>query len=93
MPEKNTIIFNIIYLGETFQVQTYPNQYHSLMTLIADKLAVPGFGLCSGMGSCGTCLVHLHNKYNPIKKPVLACAVQVNDELANTFITVLDKIY
>lgn len=90
---QNTIIFNIIYRGETYTVPTYPNQYHSLMILVSDQLAVPGFGLCYGMGSCGTCLVHLHHKHNSIKKPVLACAIQVDDQLANTIVTVPDKAY
>ncbi len=29
------------------------SQYFSLMTAIADILPITGFGLCSGMGSCG----------------------------------------
>lgn len=91
--QKNTIILNITHKGETHQVQTYPGEHHSLMTLISDNLAIPGFGLCCGMGSCGTCLVHIADKFSAIKRPVLACGIQINDELANTTIIVPDVIY
>lgn len=54
--ERN-ISLTIIYKGEKYPVQTYPNEYNSLMSLISVHLAIPGFGLCCGMGSCCTCLV------------------------------------
>jgi aerobic-type carbon monoxide dehydrogenase small subunit (CoxS/CutS family) len=91
--EKPTIIFNIVYAGEIFGIQTYRNQYPSLMTLIADHLGPPGFGLCCGMGSCGTCIVQISNSGSVIKRTVLACAIQINDELANTNVTIPEGRY
>jgi hypothetical protein len=91
--EKHTIIFELFYQGETYQVQTYRNQYHTLMTLIADKLFITGFGLCCGMGSCCTCMVQICDKYSAVKRNVLACDIQVNDSLANTQIIIPDNIY
>lgn len=85
---ENIIIFKVSYQGHITEIQTYPNQYYSLMTLISDQLAIPGFGLCSGMGSCGTCLVQISNGYHSGVKNVLACAVSVNDELANALVTI-----
>ncbi|WP_419701615.1 2Fe-2S iron-sulfur cluster-binding protein [Mucilaginibacter sp. NFX135] len=85
---ENTIRFKVAYQGHITEVQTYPNQYYSLMTLISDQLAIPGFGLCCGMGSCGTCLVQISNGYHHGVKNVLACAVSVNDELANALVTI-----
>jgi aerobic-type carbon monoxide dehydrogenase small subunit (CoxS/CutS family) len=88
-----TIQLTLIYLGENYRLQTYPGQFHSLMTLISDHLAIPGFGLCCGMGSCGTCLVELAESQTSLKKPVLACGIQVNDELSNTYVFVPDSVY
>jgi len=85
---ENTILFKVAYQGHITEVHTYPNQYYSLMTLISDQLAIPGFGLCCGMGSCGTCLVQISNGYHPATRNVLACDVQVNDELANALVTI-----
>jgi aerobic-type carbon monoxide dehydrogenase small subunit (CoxS/CutS family) len=86
--EKSTIIFTLVYMGEEYPVQTYINEYHSLMVLIADHLALTGFALCSGMGSCGTCMVEIKEKYSSYIRCTLSCEVQVNDALANTTITV-----
>jgi aerobic-type carbon monoxide dehydrogenase small subunit (CoxS/CutS family) len=63
------------------------------MSLIADYLAIPGFGLCCGMGSCGTCVVQIASAYSQAKRNVMACAILVNDELANMIIIIPDKIY
>lgn len=81
-PTKNTILFSLFYQEEEYLIQTRGGQYYSLMTLIADQLPVAGFGLCSGMGSCGTCLVHIDGR------ATLACAVRVDDEIANTQIVI-----
>ena len=91
--EKNNILFTLVYQEEEYPVQTSRNQYHSLMTLISDRLAIPGFGLCSGMGGCGTCMVTISEKYSQIKRTTLSCDVQVNDELANTIITIPEMGY
>lgn len=84
--EKNTILFRLLYKDEEVQVQTSRNQYYSLMSLISDYLEISGFGLCSGMGSCGTCAVKIDGMRS------LSCDVPVNDELANTRI-VIQKAY
>ncbi|MBN8820684.1 MULTISPECIES: hypothetical protein [unclassified Spirosoma] len=52
------------------------------MSLISAYLPVVGFGLCSGMGSCGTCVVEIDGIRS------LSCGVAVSDELANTRIVV-----
>ena len=91
--EKNTIIFTLVYKGEEYQVQTSRNQYRTLMTLISDYLAITGFGLCCGMGSCGTCMVEICEKNTVIKRSTLSCDVQINDELANTTIFISTQFY
>ncbi|WP_184547907.1 2Fe-2S iron-sulfur cluster-binding protein [Mucilaginibacter sp. FT3.2] len=93
MGAKITIQLTLAYLGENYRVQIDPAQYHSLMTLISDHLAVPGFGLCCGMGSCATCLVEIAEAKTSFKRPALACGLQINDELSNTFVFIPDKIY
>ncbi len=90
---KGNIILTLIYKGESYIIHTYANEYYSLMTLISDRLAITGFGLCCGMGSCGTCRVELGNQYTSITKPVLSCDIQVNDELSNKHITIADQTY
>jgi len=52
-----------------------------------------GFGLCSVMGSCGTCMVEIMEKKASVVRHTLSCDVQVNDELANTIITVVKRRY
>lgn len=90
--ERN-ISLTVIYKDEVYPIQTYLNEYGSLMTLISDHLAIPGFGLCCGMGSCGTCLVTIGNKYTSVSRSVMACGMQVNDELSNTQITISEQRY
>jgi len=80
--EKNMILFTVVYQDEEWPVQTSPNKYHSLMSLISAYLPVVGFGLCSGMGSCGTCIVEIDGIRS------LSCGVAVSDELANTRIVI-----
>ena len=83
--EKNTILFTLVYKNEDVQVQTRRNHYYSLMSLISDYLDSLGFGLCSGMGSCGTCVVEIDGIRN------LSCGIAVNDELANTRIVIQES--
>lgn len=52
------------------------------MSLISDYLDPVGFGLCSGMGSCGTCIVEIDGMRN------LSCAIAITDELANARILI-----
>ena len=88
-----TILFTLHYAGATYPIKAMPNEYYSLMTLISDKLAIPGFGLCCGMGSCGTCLVQIANPYSKLKTNVLACDIRVNDDLANVEVIISDNRY
>ncbi len=92
-PEEDNIIFTLVYLEKEYRVYTHRNKYHSLMVLIADYLSLPGFGLCSGMGSCGTCMVEIREKNSSFVRHRLSCEVQVNDELANTTIFIAAEIY
>lgn len=82
----NTIIFTLHYQHEEYQVHTYDNAYYSPMTLISDYLQIPGFGLCCGMGSCGTCLVEIAQSVDSVRRPFLACGLQINDMLSNKHI-------
>lgn len=59
MGQQDEIIIKIISEGEEHVIQTYRNEYRSLMTLIQDKLYPFGFGDCGGMGRCATCMVRL----------------------------------
>ena len=63
------------------------------MTLISDQLAIQEFGLRSGMGSCGTCMVDIYEKRVPYKKSTLSCDVQVDEELANSKIVIPNEVY
>lgn len=84
--DKPTILFTLQQGANTYRIETYTNAYSSLMTLIVDKLSPMGFGMCCGMGSCGTCLVQITYAGSKAKVPVLACDMSVNDELANAII-------
>ncbi|WP_439555568.1 2Fe-2S iron-sulfur cluster-binding protein [Dyadobacter sp.] len=79
---KSTILFTLIYGNEEYQVQTGEKQHFSLMTLISYYLSISGFGLCCGMGSCGTCMVLIDGRFT------LACQVPINDWLANAEIKI-----
>ena len=91
--EENTIMLTLVFEGKEYQIQANRNQYHTLMTLIEDHLSILGFGLCSGMGSCGTCLVKISEKHSPIESIALSCEVQINDDFANTKITIAKSDY
>lgn len=91
--DERNISLTIIYKDESYPIQTYLNEYGSLMTLISDHLAIAGFGLCCGMGSCGTCLVTITSKYTSVSRSVMACDMQINDELSNTQITISEQRY
>ena len=86
--ELDKILFTLEYMAKDYPVQTSKNEYYSLMTLISDYLSIPGFGLCSGMGSCGTCTIELLSKHVNVKKSMLSCGIAVNDSLANSRIII-----
>ncbi|MDB5285246.1 MAG: 2Fe-2S iron-sulfur cluster binding protein [Mucilaginibacter sp.] len=69
-PTRN-LTFALIFHNERQIIQVYQNEYYSLMTHICDRLAIPGFGLCCGMGSLRTCIVDLCDKYTKNKTSVL----------------------
>jgi succinate dehydrogenase/fumarate reductase-like Fe-S protein len=85
--QKSTILFTLIYGNEEYHVQTRERKYLTLMTLISDYVNISGFGLCCGMGSCGTCLVKIDGCYT------LACQVPVDDWLANSKIEIEPSIF
>lgn len=58
VPVKS-ITVSVLYDEEGHEIQTYTNEYRSLMMLIYDKIYPEGFGECLGMGKCGTCLVEI----------------------------------
>ena len=91
--EASNIQFTLVDKGEEFRFQTSHNKYYSLMVLISDQLGLPGFGLCSGMGSCGTCLVEICESKTGKKRPALACETKINDELVNTFVLITVNNY
>ena len=91
--EKNTIILTLIHECKEYQVQTTKDQYHTLMVLISDHLSLVDFGLCCGMGSCGTCMIEISEKRAAVKQFVLSCEVQISDELANARITIPESNY
>ena len=87
------IFFTLVYNGEDTRVETTRDQYHTLMSLISDRLAIEGFGICCGMGSCGTCMVTIQEKKNIFIANTLSCDVQITDDLANTTIIVSRPFY
>lgn len=93
LPEKKIILFTLVYKNEQFAVQAARNEYRSLRSLISDRLSISGFGLCSGMGSCGTCMVNICSGNSRQGVSTLSCNVAVNDILANTEITIPERLY
>lgn len=55
----NDIVVHVFYEGQEYKLNTYPNEYRSLMMLIYDRIYTEDFGDCLGMGKCGTCLVEI----------------------------------
>ena len=89
--EENILQFTLLYSESEYAVRTYRQRYYSLMSLISEHLAISGFGLCSGMGSCETCLVDISEKSSRIRLSVLSCEVQLNDDLENAVIGIVSQ--
>lgn len=53
------IVFELSFLEETVTVKCKKGEYRNLMVLINEKLYVPDFGECRGIGRCGTCLIDI----------------------------------
>lgn len=93
-PEKKTILFTLVYKEEQYPVRTAPAEFPSLMSLISQHIYVSGFGLCSGMGSCGTCMVTIRSRQHHYTfTHGLSCAIAITDELANTEIIIPEEYY
>lgn len=57
--DLNNIRLTVIWDEESYEIQTFPNEYRSLMMLIFDRISPEEFGVCLGMGKCGTCMVEV----------------------------------
>ena len=64
-PVKDLSI-TVFYEGESHEINTYANEYRSLMMLIYDKIYTESFGECLGMGKCGTCMVEIISSDHPL---------------------------
>ena len=86
--EDSSIILTLVYQNKEYQVETRRGQYH---TLIIDHLPILDFGLCCGMGSCGTCMVEIIEKYSGLRQFALSCDMQIDETLSNTSINIPAK--
>lgn len=75
------IEFTLVWKDTTTPVHIQAGAFHSLMGLISAKLAIPGFGICNGMGSCGTCALRIVTPSTGISRRVLSCSVPVDTSL------------
>ncbi len=89
MHNRNNIIVIILdHEGNTYQVQTREGEYESLMCLISEHLPLRSFGICYGGGCCGICGVMINDNDTGLKKFILSCEVQIDDEIANSVVTI-----
>ncbi|TDG35902.1 2Fe-2S iron-sulfur cluster binding domain-containing protein [Pedobacter changchengzhani] len=66
MKRTDVVKIKIDYEGFLHEVETFPNEYRSLMALIFDRISPDDFGDCLGMGKCATCLVQIKNQHHPL---------------------------
>lgn len=90
---KFTIFFTLINADKEYPVYTYADQYNNLMVLISAYTGISGFGLCCGMGSCGTCLVVIRESTGMFERNALSCDVKIDDYLSNTKILISESNY
>lgn len=57
--QSKDIHLKVMYGEEEYHLETYANEYRSLMMLLYDKIYLEEFGECKGMGRCGTCIVEI----------------------------------
>jgi hypothetical protein len=83
--EKCNIEFTVIYGEKPYRIRAVNQEYDSLMSLIAARFALSGFGICSGAGTCGTCGIRL-TAPGSSGKFVLSCERQVDEKLSDKII-------
>lgn len=81
-PQKD-IQFVVYHLKEEFRLKTCRGEYADLRALIINKIDLPGFGQCGGMGRCATCMVRVNSNL------YLSCQVAVSDVLANALVQIV----
>ncbi len=91
--EPDNLSFTLVFNDEQYAVHTSVHASVSLMGLIAGRLGLPGFGLCSGMGSCGTCRVSICDKRDRVQGEALSCMLTINQSLNGCFIILPEIFY
>ncbi len=87
-------MFTLVHQEVHYPIAAAPREYSSLMHLISLNLGIVGFGLCSGMGSCGTCMVAIHSRqqYRSVTHS-LSCGRAITEDLANATIIIPNEYY
>jgi aerobic-type carbon monoxide dehydrogenase small subunit (CoxS/CutS family) len=78
----------LVWKGTITPIHVRVDEFHSLMGLISAKLAIPGFGICNGMRSCGTCTVKIRDISTGINTQVLSCAVPLTALLEGKLLSI-----
>lgn len=91
--QSKPISLQLEFEDKQIQIYTDTNTYYSLMELITTHIVIPGFGICSGMGSCGTCMVDICEKNGGAPKYIFSCSERISYELANTIIKIHTSFY
>jgi len=58
---RDPIALRVLCGSDEHELITYEGEYRSLMMLIYDRIFIPYFGECKGMGRCGTCMVTVNS--------------------------------
>lgn len=56
-----SIVIRLSCGSDEHELTTHEGEYRSLMMLIYDRIYIPNFGDCKGMGRCGTCVVAVNS--------------------------------
>lgn len=75
------IHFKLIHNLITHHFEIKKTEYFSLLTLISERLQIPGFGVCNGMGSCGTCVIKIKYRGQKSYFSYQACMVACDEML------------
>jgi aerobic-type carbon monoxide dehydrogenase small subunit (CoxS/CutS family) len=92
MISETLIRFTVIHSNSSVNIGIEKNEYFSLLTLISEKFQIPGFGLCNGMGSCGTCMVRIKYKGNTSCFYLQACQIACDELLDGAEVSILEVI-